>query len=65
MSDPDDYAVALAMVMYGGSFVKALGQAWSKADAVNSAKLKAAFPAEWEKYRELAQMQARTKTGPA
>lgn len=56
----DDTDVAIAMTQYGGSFVQALGHAWAKADAVNAAKLKAAFPEYWEQYREFVQMQ-RTK----
>lgn len=52
--DDHDYAVVEAMTLYGGSFVVALARAFSSADAENFAKLKAAFPEYWEKYREVA-----------
>lgn len=38
------------MVRFGGSFVKALGQAFLHADATNFHKLKLAFPEYWEQY---------------
>lgn len=43
-----------AMIRFGGSFVRALGQAFRVADAANTARLKAAFPEYWAKYRDLA-----------
>ena len=43
-----------AMRRYGGSFVKALADAFTAADAENFAKLRAAFPDYWEKYRAIA-----------
>lgn len=44
-----------AMITYGGSFVVALGWAFRRADIVNRARLKAAFPEYWAEYRELAE----------
>lgn len=54
MSDKD-LDVIEQMEKYGGSFVKALAQAASRADAVNLAKLKAAFPEYWQQYTEMAE----------
>lgn len=60
MSDTDrafhitDYEVVEAMVIYGGSFVSALGKAYQAADAQNVAKLKAAFPEYWATYTKAA-----------
>ena len=39
-----------AMALYGGSFVKGLGQLWRTADLENQRKLKGAFHELWEKY---------------
>lgn len=51
-----DRDVLDAMHTFGGSFVSALALAWGRADAGNSAKLKAAFPEVWEQYAELVQL---------
>jgi hypothetical protein len=56
-----DSDVLLAMVRYGGRFAAAIGAAWQCADDVNRAKLKAAFGDVWEKYRELAELKARSE----
>jgi len=53
MTREDDDAVTLAMCTYGGSFTKALGEAWRRADGVNAAKLKSAFPELWSQYIEV------------
>jgi len=42
--------VADNMVKYGGSFVKALGQALYHADPINTQKVKDAFSEYWEEY---------------
>jgi hypothetical protein len=56
-----DYATVEAMVRYGGSFVKALGQAWYAADSDNKSRLRAAFPEYWKQYADIAtQMKTRT-----
>jgi hypothetical protein len=49
----EDFAVAEAMLTYGGSFVRALGELCHKADPYNLARLKAAFPEYWVEYTEL------------
>ncbi len=59
-----DYAVMQAMIAIGGSFMRALGEAAMSADAINLAKLKTAFPEEWENYTELARMRAEAGRGP-
>jgi hypothetical protein len=53
-----DYAITAAMITYGGSFVQGLGQLFRQADAANKARLKAAFPEYWAKYRDLAAVKA-------
>lgn len=52
-----DYEIVQAMKAFGGSFAQAIGAAWQCADTRNQARLKAAFQPEWEKYRELAELQ--------
>jgi len=47
-------AVAITMIKYGGSFVKALGQALMAADQVNTQKIKEAFSEYWKQYKEMA-----------
>lgn len=44
--------VANAMLKYGGSFVKALGEALLHADPANTLKIKKAFSEYWQKYLE-------------
>lgn len=46
-------ATIKAMQVYGGSFVKALANAWQHADEQNSAKIEAAFPEYIEKYSKM------------
>lgn len=53
-----DIAVIECMEKYGGSFVKALAVAMQRADAINLAKLKAAFPEYWQQYTEMAAQNA-------
>jgi hypothetical protein len=43
------------MRQYGGSFAQAMAEAWFKADDVNQARIKAAFPDLWIVYAELAE----------
>jgi len=42
--------VTSGMAVYGGSFVKALGDALTCADGINSRKIKNAFPEYWKRY---------------
>lgn len=56
--DDQDIEVFEAMEKYGGSFVKALATAMARADAINLAKLKAAFPEYWQQYSEMAEKDA-------
>lgn len=44
MNDRDKFLMLKAMSAYGGGFVGALADAWSRADNHNSARLEAAFP---------------------
>ena len=61
----DDYAMAEAMMLRGGSFVQALGKAWYCADARNRARLIAAFPDYVAEYRELARLKRAQGTSEA
>jgi hypothetical protein len=58
-----DYAILCAMQL-GGSFFRQLADAAFAADAVNLAKLKAAFADEWREYAELARMRYERGVGP-
>ncbi len=51
--DVDKYAVAKAMSMYGGGFVKKLAELILLADPANLEKIKNAFPEYWEKYSNM------------
>ena len=50
----EHYAIGQAMIVYGGSFMSNLGKALQNADSQNQAKIKAAWPDEWENYRQFA-----------
>lgn len=53
MIDRDEqYKVSKYMTEYGGSFFAKIGEALYRADPINAAKLKAAFPEEWQKYKD-------------
>ena len=52
-----------AMAKYGGGFVKALAEAGFRADSTNLAKIKAAWPNEWQLYGILAQRDRAKKEG--
>jgi hypothetical protein len=56
-----DLEVLSAMVKHGGSFAQALAGAWLRADPINSAKLKAAFPDLWGQYEEFVQMRRKSQ----
>lgn len=49
-----DHEVLTAMERFGGSFASGLAKAWFCADAMNSARLRMAFPDLWEEYRKFA-----------
>lgn len=53
-----DRAVILAMIRYGGGFVKALGEAAVRADPQNLARLKSTFADYWQEYADLAALEA-------
>ena len=50
----DDLDTFEQMVKHGGSFVQALGEACFRADPVNLARLKLAFPEYINEYRAMA-----------
>lgn len=50
----DRTKTAQAMYTYGGSFVRAIAQAWMLADSENRARVEAAFAPEFDKYEKIA-----------
>ncbi len=62
MSLPTDWDIANEMEMCGGSFAQALGVLFWRADDINRAKLKAAFPEIWAEYAEIATLHAARKS---
>ncbi len=44
--------VSQAMIRFGGSFMKGIGEALSHADHNNQRKIKLMWPMDWEKYLE-------------
>lgn len=54
-----DVDTVQAMIRYGGSFVRKLGDAMLCADADNLARLKAAYPELMEKYADVARLHAK------
>jgi hypothetical protein len=57
----DDNATIEAMQRYGGSFVKALGQAAAHADIFNLKKIKCAFPEYWKEYEKMGEKDSEGK----
>lgn len=57
--DDIEWEIVNAMQLHGGSFVKALGTAFMKADISNFVKLKNAFPEYWKNYQKIAEMEAK------
>ena len=53
--------VANAMIRFGGSFVKLLGQALLHADHINTEKIKRTFSDYWIKYLTMAQQDKQRK----
>lgn len=51
----EEYAVATAMKVYGGSFIKGLAHALENADRTNAAKIKQTWAKEYEQYKSFAQ----------
>ena len=47
----DDYYIEESMINFGGDFVRRLGMLHRVGDPDNRARIKAAFPEYWEKYR--------------
>ncbi len=64
MNTTEDAYVAEAMIRYGGSFVRALGQLWFMGDELNRTKLKVAFAEYWIKYQSLAARSLNQLTTP-
>ena len=51
----DERKIVDAMFQHGGSFVYALAEAMTRADQINFAKLRDAFPAYWKHYAKIAE----------
>lgn len=58
MQNAKDIKVIEAMERYGGSFVKALAEAFHRADANNFERLKATFFEYWHQYESIADRDA-------
>lgn len=56
--EPADLKTIQAMQRWGGSFVQALAGAALRADSDNLARLKAAWPEYWTKYRGMGESTA-------
>ena len=54
----DERKIVEAMYQHGGSFVYALAEAMRRADQINFAILRDAFPAYWRHYERLATKEA-------
>ena len=59
--EEQDYKTLDNMSTYGGSFVKALSEAFRCADSKNFAKLKKAFPEYWKQYSNFGNKEDGTK----
>lgn len=46
--------VSTAMVRFGGGFVRTLGMALNRADAINTQRIRKAFPEYWKEYLQKA-----------
>ena len=53
MDEDEPKQVAENMVKYGGGFVQALGTALYRADRINVARIREAFPEYWKQYKEI------------
>jgi hypothetical protein len=53
MLDGERIKVARNMVNYGGGFISRLGEALFHADPDNTAKIKQAWPDEWDRYKQM------------
>lgn len=52
----ENWEITEAMIRFGGSFVKALGNLWRIGDLSNRARLQNAFGAYWNEYAEIVKM---------
>lgn len=50
--DVTDFDITDAMISFGGGFAAALAGAFRRADEINQARIKMAFPELWEQYAE-------------
>lgn len=51
--EEEKYFVATGMSVYGGGFVKSLGETLLHADKPNAIKIMIAFPEYWKEYLEI------------
>ena len=61
MPDPTDDQIVHTMVLFGGSFVRALANAYRCGDPVNQARIKATWPEYWREYADLATLHAQRR----
>ncbi len=50
---PDYTFAAQAMRLYGGAFLKVIGEAWCRADVKNRQRLEYAFKPEFDQYNAI------------
>lgn len=51
-----DYEIVATMQRYGGSFARAIAEAAQRADEMNLARLKGAFPELWQEYADMTRL---------
>lgn len=57
IDEREKFQVQRAMIVFGGSFVHALGKALSSADTNNARKIKETWPEYWQQYKRMAEME--------
>lgn len=56
-----EWEVVHTMGLHGVGFIKALAEAWYRADRANFTKLMLAFPEYWKQYEEMAEQIKKNK----
>ena len=51
-------AISIVMQIYGGKFVRRLGEVLERADVESAARIKATYPDAWAHYREMVLLMA-------
>lgn len=56
MSEITNEAIVRCMIRQGGSFAKALGEAWVRGDAENRRRIEEGWPDYWQRYRAVVEL---------